>query len=281
MRPLRLIGLLLVMLGSGCAASMQARDAAAVRECTETLPVHEGAEADRYAAVTEVSGWTVEELVLEACELGAHAVVGMHRETFRTAMGGGEVLFVGHAARRVKRPAKSATTRRGRARPKPVLPGSCAATLPLYVEPMLEGYAIIDAVVGWSHQEIAQEACAMGAEAVVAVKTEELGVTGLAGLPPAAAVWSSGAAMAAIYSAEFPLLWAVGCGVLLLTALYGFRLVLLIYARPASTVRDERPKPLPHPAAAALDWIGMPVSPRFLRNSKLKPTDVYFVPAAE
>lgn len=35
------------------------------------------------------------------------------------------------------------------------------------------------------------------------------------------------------------------------------------------------------PAAAALDWIGMPVSPRFLRNSKLKPTDVYFVPAAE
>ena len=33
------------------------------------------------------------------------------------------------------------------------------------------------------------------------------------------------------------------------------------------------------PQAAALDWIGMPVRPRFLRNSKLKPTDVYFVPA--
>lgn len=32
------------------------------------------------------------------------------------------------------------------------------------------------------------------------------------------------------------------------------------------------------PLAASLDWIGMPVTPRFLRNSKLKPTDVYFVP---
>ncbi len=29
---------------------------------------------------------------------------------------------------------------------------------------------------------------------------------------------------------------------------------------------------------ASLDWIGMEVRPRFLRNSKLKPTDVYFVP---
>ena len=28
----------------------------------------------------------------------------------------------------------------------------------------------------------------------------------------------------------------------------------------------------------SLDWIGMEVTPRFLRNSKLKPTDVYFVP---
>lgn len=35
------------------------------------------------------------------------------------------------------------------------------------------------------------------------------------------------------------------------------------------------------PQAANLDWIGMPVRPRFLRNSKLKPTDVYFVPANE
>ncbi len=32
------------------------------------------------------------------------------------------------------------------------------------------------------------------------------------------------------------------------------------------------------PLAAGLDWIGMPVTPRFLRNSKLKPTDVYFIP---
>lgn len=32
------------------------------------------------------------------------------------------------------------------------------------------------------------------------------------------------------------------------------------------------------PTAATLDWIGMPVRPRFLRNSKLRPTDVYFVP---
>jgi uncharacterized OB-fold protein len=33
------------------------------------------------------------------------------------------------------------------------------------------------------------------------------------------------------------------------------------------------------PGAANLDWIGMPVRSRFLRNSKLKPTDIYFVPA--
>ena len=33
------------------------------------------------------------------------------------------------------------------------------------------------------------------------------------------------------------------------------------------------------PDEASLDWIGMPVSSKFLRNSKLKPTDVYFVPA--
>lgn len=33
------------------------------------------------------------------------------------------------------------------------------------------------------------------------------------------------------------------------------------------------------PQDASLDWVGMPVQPRFLRNSKLKPTDVYFVPA--
>ncbi len=33
------------------------------------------------------------------------------------------------------------------------------------------------------------------------------------------------------------------------------------------------------PDQATLDWIGMSVEPRFLRNSKLKPTDVYFVPA--
>mgnify|MGYP001579511516 CR=1 FL=1 len=32
------------------------------------------------------------------------------------------------------------------------------------------------------------------------------------------------------------------------------------------------------PAAPALDWIGMEGRPRFLRNSKLKPTNVYFVP---
>jgi uncharacterized OB-fold protein len=33
------------------------------------------------------------------------------------------------------------------------------------------------------------------------------------------------------------------------------------------------------PHEASLDWIGMEVRPRFLRNSKLKPTDVYFTPA--
>jgi uncharacterized OB-fold protein len=34
------------------------------------------------------------------------------------------------------------------------------------------------------------------------------------------------------------------------------------------------------PDDASIDWIGMEVQPRFLRNSKLKPTDVYFVPAS-
>jgi uncharacterized OB-fold protein len=33
------------------------------------------------------------------------------------------------------------------------------------------------------------------------------------------------------------------------------------------------------PAAASLAWIGMKVQARYLRNAKLKPTDVYFVPA--
>ncbi len=33
------------------------------------------------------------------------------------------------------------------------------------------------------------------------------------------------------------------------------------------------------PNQASLDWIGMPVKARYLRNSKFKPTDVYFVPA--
>jgi uncharacterized OB-fold protein len=33
------------------------------------------------------------------------------------------------------------------------------------------------------------------------------------------------------------------------------------------------------PEAANLDWIGMAVQPKFLRNSKLKPTDVYFIPS--
>ena len=33
------------------------------------------------------------------------------------------------------------------------------------------------------------------------------------------------------------------------------------------------------PDAPSLDWIGMKVKAQFLRNSKLKPTDVYFVPA--
>ena len=32
------------------------------------------------------------------------------------------------------------------------------------------------------------------------------------------------------------------------------------------------------PAAPSLDWIGLEVRARFLRNSKLKPTDVYFAP---
>lgn len=33
------------------------------------------------------------------------------------------------------------------------------------------------------------------------------------------------------------------------------------------------------PQQPSLDWIGMAVRPRFLRNSKLKPTDIYYIPA--
>jgi len=33
------------------------------------------------------------------------------------------------------------------------------------------------------------------------------------------------------------------------------------------------------PAQAALDWIGMKVQAKYLRNAQFKPTDVYFVPA--
>lgn len=33
------------------------------------------------------------------------------------------------------------------------------------------------------------------------------------------------------------------------------------------------------PHEASLDWIGMKVQARFLRNAKLRPTDIYFVPA--
>jgi uncharacterized OB-fold protein len=35
------------------------------------------------------------------------------------------------------------------------------------------------------------------------------------------------------------------------------------------------------PDQASLEWIGMRVEPRFLRNSKLQPTDVYFVPPSK
>lgn len=35
------------------------------------------------------------------------------------------------------------------------------------------------------------------------------------------------------------------------------------------------------PNHPTIDWIGCDVKPRFLRNSKLKPTDVYFVPAVD
>ena len=33
------------------------------------------------------------------------------------------------------------------------------------------------------------------------------------------------------------------------------------------------------PNEASLDWIGMKIKPQFIRNSKLQPTDVYFIPA--
>lgn len=33
------------------------------------------------------------------------------------------------------------------------------------------------------------------------------------------------------------------------------------------------------PEQATLDWIGMELKPQFLRNSKIKPTDLYFIPA--
>ena len=34
-----------------------------------------------------------------------------------------------------------------------------------------------------------------------------------------------------------------------------------------------------NPKEASLDWIGMKVKAKYLRNSKFQPTDVYFVPA--
>jgi uncharacterized OB-fold protein len=34
------------------------------------------------------------------------------------------------------------------------------------------------------------------------------------------------------------------------------------------------------PEVASINWIGMDVVPKFLRNSKLKPTDVYFIPGS-
>ena len=35
------------------------------------------------------------------------------------------------------------------------------------------------------------------------------------------------------------------------------------------------------PDEASLDWIGMKVEARYVRNSKIRPTDVYFVPAED
>jgi hypothetical protein len=35
------------------------------------------------------------------------------------------------------------------------------------------------------------------------------------------------------------------------------------------------------PNEASLDWIGMEVKAKYLRNSQLKPTDIYFVPAEQ
>ena len=35
------------------------------------------------------------------------------------------------------------------------------------------------------------------------------------------------------------------------------------------------------PDQASLDWIGMKVKARYLRNAKLKPTDIYFVPSVD
>ena len=36
-----------------------------------------------------------------------------------------------------------------------------------------------------------------------------------------------------------------------------------------------------NPNEASLDWIGMRIKARYVRNSKFKPTDVYFVPAED
>ena len=55
MRSMRLAGLLFTVLATGCAASMELSDAA-VKKCVDTLPVHETAERNDYAAVREVSG---------------------------------------------------------------------------------------------------------------------------------------------------------------------------------------------------------------------------------
>lgn len=101
-----------------------------------------------------------------------------------------------------------------------------------------------------------------------------IGATGLSGLPPTAAIWTTGATLSALYRSGGIELWVTGCVAVLLTALYSFRFLLLIYTRSAATFRDDRPKPLTHHASAALVLLsvssvgaaGLPllISPQFL-----------------
>ncbi len=65
---------------------------------------------------------------------------------------------------------------------------SCESSLPMHVEPELEGYDVVGLVAGWTREELVREACEAGAEAVVGLRTGDLGLSGIAVARPGHAV---------------------------------------------------------------------------------------------